>query len=59
MSRPTKAAQAALQREGVLAAHIRSRAGTPVNIISLSQSYNLSAQRVREIVIRNGGSIDG
>jgi hypothetical protein len=50
-----KAQREALQREGVLAAHVKSRTG-PFNIETLARSYALPAERVAQIVKRNGGS---
>ena len=55
MSRAVKAQCEALQREGVLAGHVLSSKG-PFNIETLARSYALPAERVAQIVKRNGGS---
>lgn len=55
MKTSVKAQQATLQREGVLAAHVKSKTG-PFNIETLARSYALPAERVAQIVKRNGGS---
>lgn len=55
MKRTDKAQREALQREGVLAAHVQSSTG-PLNIDTLARSYALPAERVLAIVKRNGGS---
>lgn len=51
----TKAQQAQLRAEGVLAAHVAAKPG-PFNIETLARSYALPAERVAQIVKRNGGS---
>jgi hypothetical protein len=56
MRRPSaQAAKDALAREGTLAARIRAGGG-PFDPTSLSRSYAVPVDRVREIIIRNGGS---
>jgi hypothetical protein len=55
VKRADKAAREALAREGVLASHIRASAG-PFDAPSLSRSYAVPVERVRAILIRNGGS---
>lgn len=53
--RLSKEAKAVLQREGVLAEHIRAKRGD-FNPETLSRSYGLPVDRVRQIITRNGGS---
>ena len=55
MSRADKAQREALHREGVLADHVKASIG-PLNIETLARSYALPAERVLQIVKRNGGS---
>lgn len=55
MKRATQASKDALNREGVLAYRVRAGGG-PFDAVSLSRSYALPVDRVREIIIRNGGS---
>jgi hypothetical protein len=55
MKRADKAQREALHREGVLAQHVLSSTG-PLNIDTLARSYALPAERVLQIVKRNGGS---
>lgn len=54
-TRSSKAAKLEIEREGVLANRIRAGGG-PFNAASLSRSYALPVERVREIITRNGGS---
>lgn len=54
--RQTKAQTDAIKREGILATHIRACTGI-LNPITLSQSYALPVERVRQIIARNGGKI--
>jgi hypothetical protein len=51
----TKAQKAQLRAEGVLASHVAANPG-PFNIETLARSYALPAERVAQIVKRNGGS---
>jgi len=53
--RQTKARTEELKREEILATHIRACRG-PLSAASLSRSYNLPLDRVRQIITRNGGS---
>lgn len=55
MKRADKAQREALHREGVLAEHVKACIG-PLNIETLARSYALPAERVLQIVKRNGGS---
>lgn len=50
-----QAAKDALAREGTLALRIRAGGG-PFDAASLSRSYAVPIDRVREIITRNGGS---
>ncbi|TCQ04092.1 hypothetical protein [Sphingomonas sp. PP-CC-3A-396] len=50
-----KAQKAQLFAEGVLASHVAKNPG-PFNIETLARSYALPAERVAQIVKRNGGS---
>lgn len=51
----TKAQQAQLRAEGVLAAHVRANP-KHFDIATLARSYALPVERVRQIVKRNGGT---
>jgi len=53
-AREVKARDEVLRREGILATHVRNRAG--LNAASLAQSYALPLERVQQIISRNGGS---
>jgi len=55
MSRASTKEREALQREGVLAAHVRASPGH-FNTATLARSYALPAERVAQIVKRNGGT---
>lgn len=50
-----RSAKDALAREGALATRIRAGGG-PFDPTSLSRSYAVSVDRVREIITRHGGS---
>lgn len=54
-ARSLKAQAETIKREGILATHIRACTG-PHNAASLARSYNLPADRVAQIITRNGGS---
>jgi hypothetical protein len=52
---PTKSRTDEVRREGVLAAHVQANPGH-FDIATLARSYALPAERVAQIVKRNGGS---
>lgn len=51
----TKAQKAQLRAEGILAAHVAANP-KQFDIATLARSYALPAERVRQIVKRNGGT---
>lgn len=56
MSRASTKEREMVQREGVLAAHVRASPSASFNTATLARSYALPAERVAQIVKRNGGT---
>lgn len=55
MKRTAQPSKDDLRREGLLAERIRAGGG-PFDAASLSRSYAVPVERVRQIITRNGGS---